>query len=260
MIWRDGKLRREAPLCQPPADLGGVMTTAGCDRGQVLMWERHRRRLLSFPHVAIEEEFLPSLQGLTALLEARGCSGPSRLRVSAWSDGALAGVRAEAVCSPVEVFGPGQSPAWLAVVRWDNPPEAGHKIIARHPWQEAGDSAETWGADDALMVDQEGRLLETSKANVFVRRGLTVATPPAPERCLPGIMRQMIAEVLPSIGLRFEERDIFLDELAFADEVWLTNAVAGVVRVRKVGERAWDQWPFFRRLAKASIPAPGWPS
>lgn len=258
MIWRDGKLRHEAPLCEPPADLCGVMTTLGCDRGQVLLWEHHRRRLLKFPHMAIEEDSLPSGQDLTALLEASDCFGPSRLRVSAWPERTSTIVRVEAVCSPLEMFGPDQSPAWLAVVRWDDPPEPAHKVIARHRWKEAGDMAMTWGADDALMADQEGRLLETSKANVFVRRGLRVATPPAPERCLPGIMRRTMLELLPTIGLRTEERDIFLDELAFADEIWMTNAVAGVVRVRRVGERIWDQWPFFRRLVKEGVPAPGW--
>ena len=258
MIWRDGEFRHEAPLCEPPADLGGVMTTLGCDQGQVLLWERHRQRLLTFPSIAVEEDSLPSLQDLTTLLKASDCLGPSRLRVSAWQEAESAAVRVEAVCSPLEVFGPGQSPVWLAVIRWDDAPDPAHKVIARHRWKEAGDLAITWGADDALMADHEGRLLETSKANVFVRRGLRIATPPAPERCLPGIMRQTLLELLPAIGLRTEERDVFLDELVFADEIWVTNAVAGVVRVRRVGERAWDQWPFFRRLVKQPVPAPGW--
>lgn len=257
-IWRDGRLCHEVPLCEPPADLDGVLTTSGCDRGRVLLWESHRQRLLRFPGLAIEERSLPSLLDLESLLAASDCLGPSRLRVSAWPDFATGAVRVEAVCSPLGASGPGQSPVWLAVVRWDDPPEAGHKVIARHRWKEAGDLAVAWGADDALLADQEGRLLETSKANVFVRRGLRVATPPAPERCLPGIMRQNMLALLPTIGLRPEERDVFWDELAFADEVWIANAVTGVVRVRRVGERVWDQWPLHRRLAKEQVPAPGW--
>ncbi len=259
MIWQDGKIRREAPLCVPPAHVEGVMTTVGCDGGRVLLWEMHRQRLLGFPGLVVEESVLPQPQDLESLLEASGCLAPSRLRVSVWRDSSTGTVRVEAVCSPLKACGPGQKPVWLAVVRWEDPPEAGHKVIARHRWHDAGERSVAWGGDDALAVGYEGRLLETSKANIFVRRGSVVVTPPAPARCLPGIMRQVVLETLPSVGLKVEEKDVFLDELTFADEIWITNAVAGIVRVGRVGERIWDSWPFHRRLVTMSIPAPGWP-
>lgn len=259
MIWRDGKILREAPLCVPPAHVKGVMTTAGCDGGRVLLWELHRQRLLEFPGLVVEESALPRLQDLESLLEASGCTAPSRLRLSVWRDSSTGAVRVEASCSLLKVFGAGRKPVWLAVIRWEDPPEAGHKVIARHRWHDAGELSLAWGGDDALVVGCEGRLLETSKANVFVRCGLVVATPPAPARCLPGIMRKVVLETLPSVGLKVEERDVFIDELTFADEVWITNAVVGIVRVGRVGERIWDHWPFHRRLATTSLPAPGWP-
>jgi len=257
VIWRDGRIRQEAPQCVPPADVEGVMTTIGCDHGHLLLWELHRQRLLDFPGLAVEEDALPRPQDLETLLEAAGCMAPSRMRVSVWREHGST-VRVEAVCSALEVFGPGQEPIWLAGVCWQDPPVAGHKVIARHQWQDAGDRALSWGGDDALITDGHGRLLETSKANIFVRRGLVVATPPAPARCLPGIMRFEVLGTLPSLGLRTEERDVFIDELAFADEVWVTNAVVGIVRVGRVGERIWDCWPFHRRLSALPVPAPGW--
>ncbi len=258
MIWRDGQLRQETPLCVPPADVEGVMTTIGCDRGHLLLWELHRQRLLGFPRIVVEESMLPEAQDLESLLEATVCLAPSRLRLSVWREHDST-VRIEAVCSALEVFGPSQEPVWLGGVCWQDPPAAAHKIIARHRWRDAGVRAVSWGGDDAVIVDGEGRLLETSKANIFVRRGLVVATPPAPERCLPGIMRQVVLGALPSVGLKAEERDVFIDELAFADEVWITNAVVGIGRVGRVGERIWDRWDFFGRLAMMGMPAPGWP-
>ncbi len=242
----------------PPADVDGVMTTVGCEGGRVLLWERHRQRLLEFTGLAAEEDVLPRPRDLESLLEASGCMAPSRLRVSVWREHGST-LRVEVVCSVLEVFGPGQDPVWLGGVCWQDPPAAGQKVIARHRWRDAGVRAVSWGGDDALIADGEGRLLETSKANIFVRRGLVVATPPAPARCLPGIMRQVVLETLPSVGLKVEERDVFIDELAFADEVWVTNAVVGIVRVGRVGERIWDRWPFHRRLSTLPFPAPGWP-
>lgn len=258
MIWRNGKIRQEAPHCVPPADVEGVMTTVGCDGGGVLLWEQHRQRLLGFPRIVVKESMLPKVQDLQSLLEASGCMAPSRLRLSIWRENG-SDIQVEAVCCALEVFGPHQEPVWLGGVCWQDPPVAAHKVIARHRWRDAGVRAVSWGGDDAVIVDGEGRLLETSKANIFVRRGLVVATPPAPERCLPGIMRQVVLEGLSSVGLKAEVRDVFIDELAFADEVWITNAVVGLVRVGRVGERTWDRWDFFGRLAKMGMPAPGWP-
>jgi branched-subunit amino acid aminotransferase/4-amino-4-deoxychorismate lyase len=258
MIWRDGELVEDTPLCVPPADVEGVMTTAGCDASRVLLWERHRHRLVSFTGFRVEDGILPKVRDLELLLEISGCTGPSRLRGVIWRDGPSSSLRVEVSCGVLRGFGPTQDPIWLGVVRDSAPPNAGQKIVARHTWRDAQRLAVSWGADDALMADGEGRLLETSKANIFVRRGLVVATPPAPVRCLPGIMRHVVIGVLPRFGLKVEERDVFIDELEFADEVWVTNAVRGVVRVGRVGERSWDHWPFHRRLARLGIPAPGW--
>ena len=258
MIWRDGGLVEDAPLCIPPADVEGVMTTAGCDDSRVLLWEQHQHRLVSFSGFGVEENILPRGRDLEKLLRISGCTGPSRLRVVIWRDCPSSPVRLEASCEVLQNFGPTQTPLWLGVVRDSAPLDAGQKIVARHPWRDAQRLAVSWGADDALMADGETRLLEISRANVFVRRGLVVATPPAPDRCLPGIMRRVLMGLLPSLGLNVEERDVFIDELAFADEVWVTNAVRGVVRVGRVGERSWDHWPFHRRLARLDIPAPGW--
>lgn len=258
-IWRNGQFSQGAPLCSPPREVNGVLTTAGCDGGRVYLWEQHRRRLLNYTQLAIDEHSLPSQEDLQVLLKTSGCLSAARMRVSVWQESVSMDQFVEATCFSVESFGSDQEPVWLGVVRWQDPPAAGHKIIARCPWQDAGVQAVSWGADDALIADSEGRLLETSKANIFVRRGSMVATPPAPDRCLPGIMREVVIEALPLIGLKTEVRDIFIDELTFADEVWITNAVIGVVRVGRIGERRWDRWDFHQRLAMTSIPAPGWP-
>lgn len=255
MLWRNGRLIRDNPRCVPPAALEGVMTTIGCDGGWPLLWDRHRRRLLE---ASVPAGRLPEIADLEVLLEKIRCPGPARVRIAAWQDAAPAGWAVEAVAQPIESWGPDQRPLVLGIVRWDDPPPPGVKVLARHRWQEAGDRARAWGADDALMVDGEGRLLETSIANVFVRRALIVATPPSPDRCLGGTMRAVLIDRLPRIGLQVEERDLFQDELVFADEVWISNAVVGAVRVARAGPARWDQWPFFERLSLEGLPAPGW--
>ena len=262
MIWIDGRLLDAAPQCIPPAAVDGVFTTVGCDDGRPLLWDRHRERLLGIPWPggAVDPGLLPGRSDLEGLLAAERCFGPARLRITLWRGGPSQPAHIEATCAPLEQCGTEIGPLELANVRWENPPPPGRKVIARRPWEDARDQARSWCADDALMIDGNGRLLETSRANVFVRRGLVVSTPPAPLRCLPGVMRGVLIDRLPDLGLRIEERDLHIDELAFADEVWVTNSVVGAVPVRRIGERTWTEWDFFGSLVRLGLPAPGWPS
>ena len=165
----------------------------------------------------------------------------------------------EASASVVEAVGPDAPPARLSLQRWRAAPTlAGHKTLARLPWDMARELARREGADDALLVDEEGRVLETAIANVWLCRGHDLRTPPAPERCLPGIMRGWLFENAAALGLQALECDLSEADLLGADELWISNAVGGVRRVASVAGREWRSWPFFERLILLGVPAPGW--
>src|SRR4051812_5880425 len=51
------------------------------------------------------------------------------------------------------------------------------------------------GADEALLLNQSGRVAEASVANVFALRGRTLSTPPALDGCLEGINRGAVLEL-----------------------------------------------------------------
>jgi branched-subunit amino acid aminotransferase/4-amino-4-deoxychorismate lyase len=55
------------------------------------------------------------------------------------------------------------------------------------------------GADDAILVDDEGRIFEGATSNMFIVRGGGLVTPPAEGAILPGVMRakmEQLAEAL----------------------------------------------------------------
>lgn len=75
----------------------------------------------------------------------------------------------------------------------------------------------------ALLLDHEGRVTETSTANVIVyhaSRGL--ASPPR-DRVLPGISLAMAAHLARDLGIGFVERDLSPGDIASADEVLLSS-------------------------------------
>jgi len=102
----------------------------------------------------------------------------------------------------------------------------------------AKQEAKRQGADEALLLNQQGRVAEASVANVFVVRAKTLATPPAIDGCLEGINRGAVWELAQELGFSVSERSLGRRDLLAADEVFLTGSGAGVVGVRSLDGRA----------------------
>jgi branched-chain amino acid aminotransferase len=102
----------------------------------------------------------------------------------------------------------------------------------------AKQEAKKHGADEALLLNQSGRVSEASVANIFAVRGRTLSTPPAIDGCLEGINRAAVLELGEQMGLAVSERSLGRRDLLVADEVFLTGSGAGVVGVRSLDGRA----------------------
>lgn len=102
-----------------------------------------------------------------------------------------------------------------------------------------------------LLVDTTGAVLETSRANLFAVRGNVLATPPTDGRILPGIVRGIVCELAPALGLELEESRLAVNELIDADEVFVTSSVRGVAAARSVdGAELWQSGAFSQRVAR----------
>jgi branched-chain amino acid aminotransferase len=102
----------------------------------------------------------------------------------------------------------------------------------------AKQEAKKQGADEALLLNQSGRVSEASVANIFALRGRTLSTPPAIDGCLPGINRAAVLELARELGFSVGECSLGRRDLLAADEVFLTGSGAGVVGVRSLDGRA----------------------
>jgi branched-chain amino acid aminotransferase len=102
----------------------------------------------------------------------------------------------------------------------------------------AKQEAKKRGADDALFLNQSGRVAEAAVANVFVLRRRALMTPPAIDGCLEGINRGAIMEIAQGLGFSVSERSLGRRDLFAADEVFLTGSGAGVIGVRSLDGQA----------------------
>jgi branched-subunit amino acid aminotransferase/4-amino-4-deoxychorismate lyase len=92
------------------------------------------------------------------------------------------------------------------------------------------------GADEALLTDLAGRVLEGASSNVFAVIDGTVVTPPTDAGLLAGVTRAVVLEVVRREGIGVEERALPLDELVAADEAFLTATTREVVPLTAVGD------------------------
>lgn len=76
------------------------------------------------------------------------------------------------------------------------------------------------GADEALLLNIQGRVAETSIANIFFLIGGGLVTPPVTEGALPGVMRAEVIRLAHA-----EERPIEAAEVDRASEIFVSNAL-----------------------------------
>ena len=95
--------------------------------------------------------------------------------------------------------------------------------------------AERNGFDDALMLDWRGQVAEATGANIFFVINGEIHTP-KPDCFLDGITRRTVISLAKSANYKVVERAIMPEEMANADECFLTGTAAEVTPVSSIGK------------------------
>lgn len=230
-VLRDAPVLRASPDPAP-----GVFTTMLVRDGRPEQLAEHLARLQSSVRACFSCD-LPGGLEERIIRCAAALEGRHRMRVTAVPEaGSLRIEMTRAPLDPPDVAPP--------VEPWVLRPVVVPGGWGCHKWADRGalDAAPgPWSpVCDPLLVDEDGTVLETGRANVFVVRGGVVTTPPADGRILPGVMRARVIAALRSAGYEVRERAIALADLAEVSEVFVTNALRGA---RPVGEaRGVGRW------------------
>lgn len=97
----------------------------------------------------------------------------------------------------------------------------GH-VLARREAQAAG-------CDEALLVNERGFYTEGSVSSLFVVGSGVLCIPPVADGLLPGLARETVRALAADFGLKVWEQSIRIEDLRSGAEVFLTNAVIGLV-------------------------------
>ncbi|MCS0504183.1 aminotransferase class IV [Ancylobacter mangrovi] len=214
----------------------GVFDTALALGGRVFARERHVARLLEAARllgIGVERARIEAT--LDAAIEAAPGAEPAILRTTLTRGTAARGLWPASTGEPTLVT---TRAAWSAALlgkparlvtatgrRNEFSPTANLKTLGYLDHILAAREAAAAGVDDALILNTRGRVCCSTIANVFVLIAGRLITPSLGEGCLPGILRALVIEAAPKLGLAVEERPLAPEALHGADAVFLTNSV-----------------------------------
>jgi branched-subunit amino acid aminotransferase/4-amino-4-deoxychorismate lyase len=83
--------------------------------------------------------------------------------------------------------------------------------------------------DDCLILNENQRIIESISSNIFIVRNSKILTPGLNEGCLAGTMRHTIIDISRNLGYSVNDNcSLTVQDLLAADELFLTNAIAGI--------------------------------
>ena len=90
------------------------------------------------------------------------------------------------------------------------------------------------GYDEAIMLNNKGHVAEGSAENIFVVKNGRITTPPLDADILDGITRDSAIKLLKSNKIKVIEKNLRINDLLKADEIFMTGTAAEVKSVTKI--------------------------
>jgi branched-chain amino acid aminotransferase len=87
------------------------------------------------------------------------------------------------------------------------------------------------GAEEALVLDAAGRVVEGTTSNVFFVKDGVLVTPPEEAGILMGITRAKILEIARRENIPVKEKSFFPKELVAADEAFISSSIREIAPV-----------------------------
>lgn len=109
------------------------------------------------------------------------------------------------------------------------------------------------GADEAILLNAQGRVAEGTADNVFIVRDGRLLTPPCSEGALEGITRELVLQLAQDNGIATREQPLGVYDLYAADECFLTGTGAELIPVASIDCRSLPSCPgpVFQSLQQA---------
>lgn len=113
-------------------------------------------------------------------------------------------------------------------------PASGRKTTSYFSRMIALNMAHQKRAAEALWFTVDNRLAEGCISNVFLVKNSEIYTPPITTPVLPGVARKTVCRLAKESSIKLTEKDLSIDDVLGADEIFLTNVIMQVMPITKV--------------------------
>jgi aminodeoxychorismate lyase len=227
----------------------GLFETMLIVRGKPFRWEQHLERLQrGADFLKIKLPFRPeAMRGFVNELIAKNSMPDASLRLTLSRGVGVRGYSPKGAEHPTLVMSLHPAPVYDA----KNPPRwklitSSHRLPANEPLAQfktcnklvqilARAEADAAGADEALLLNTDGFVVEGASSNLFWIEGDTVFTPPVVAGVLPGVTRAVVLEICQQLGFQTREANIDVDKLKRTEGVFVSLSSFGVVEVESIG-------------------------
>ena len=249
MIWINGEQQQQIAVSDRALHYGdGCFTTARLRQGKIDWLAAHLQRLqeaaavlmlagIDWPQLSQEMQEVAGLwpyeEGVLKVILSRGsggrgysgaaCRQPMRIMMLSAAPQHYIMLRESGVRLVV-------SPVRLGI----NPQLAGIKHLNRLEQVLIRTELEQHAADEALVLDTEGKLVECCAANLFWRKENQLFTPDLSGAGVNGIMRRHVISLARRHGYCCQQVREAPQILAEADEVFISNALMPLLPVRQI--------------------------
>lgn len=242
--YHDGAIVELGQICVSPLDGGllrgeGVFETILCVEARPRDVEAHLERLreglkrIALPIPETDADLETAIETV-----ARGTGTIARLRVTVTSGAPEHGPTRLIVADPYDPPSPTQYRSGVEAItardlRLDSQrPLRSVKSTSYLVHRLVVHQAAAAGAFDALVLNEQGRVVESGRANVVFRIGEEWLTPSRSEGCLPGTVRRRLLE-----GGWIREGEIDRVALRAAGSAVFTNSLVGVLPISRLDGR-----------------------
>jgi branched-chain amino acid aminotransferase len=96
--------------------------------------------------------------------------------------------------------------------------------------------------DNCILLNNKKQVVEALNGNIFLVSGNRIKTPPLKDGCLDGVLRKKLIALLGKLeNFEISEESISPFELQKADELFITNAIQGIIPITKYRKKIFSK-------------------
>lgn len=252
LIWQNGCFFKEtsaAGVAAAAVTGPGVFETMLCRQGRVAFLERHLRRLRrSCPVVGITAPPVGYLKRAVAEFIAKNKLRCARLRLSLSKTAGGACVTLSARPQPR------QRRSYALMLETKKKLFASRqtriKSLRRDFYEDLYARSRSRGFDEVVFTNAHNEVMEATRTNIFCVKNGLVMTPRLQSGCLPGVTRAVVLTSLKKEKISCREVRLSVAQLLGSEEIFLTNAIIGVMPVSRIGAQRLSAGSLTRRVAR----------